>query len=52
MCGTLEEGVFGRVLSPIVKYIKRKKPGREERPRMSENTLSPVPTEAFRNNLG
>jgi len=39
------DGVLERILLPIVKYslaIKRQKPRREERPRMSDNTLSPA----------
>jgi hypothetical protein len=49
------DGVFERILLLIVKYIlniKRQKPRREERPRMSEYTLSPVGSEIFMNDMG
>jgi hypothetical protein len=42
-----------RILLPMVKYsveIERQKPRRSERPRMSDNALSSVQTQRFRNN--
>jgi hypothetical protein len=50
-----EDRVLERIFLPIVMQyveIKRQKPRREGRPRMSENTLSSVQSEKSMNNPG